>query len=119
MPPRTMKPCAAPGCQVLSRNPKYCDEHAHLAKPWGTRQGSGRGGRPWRRLREQVLKRDMYLCRCAECTRLGRIRPADEVDHILALAHGGTDTMSNLRAINHVCHLAKTQVESRAARLDR
>ncbi len=48
-----------------------------------------------------------------DCTRLGRIREADEVDHIVALAHGGTDDDSNLRAINHDCHKVKTQRESR------
>lgn len=114
-----MKPCAAPSCKVLTRNPKYCDEHVALTKAWATRQGSGRGGRPWRRLRDQVLRRDGYLCQCDDCQRLGRVRPADEVDHVTPLCRGGKDLMSNLRAINHECHRLKTQAESQAARRGR
>lgn len=113
---RPNKPCRARGCQALTRNPSgYCDDHADQAKPWATRKGSGRGGRPWRRLRDQVLKRDNYLCQCEECKRLARIRPAHEVDHVVPLAQGGTDTPSNLSAINHECHRAKTQREAAAA----
>ena len=113
MPLRPQKPCNAQGCNTLTRNARYCDEHAHLAKPWSTRKGSGRGGRPWRRLRDQVLKRDHYICQCEECKALDRIRPAHEVDHIIPLAQGGTDFPSNLRAINHECHEAKTKREAR------
>jgi 5-methylcytosine-specific restriction protein A len=60
------------------------------------------------------LKRDQYLCRCDDCVRLGRIREAHEVDHIVALAHGGTDDDGNLRAINRDCHKVKTQRESKS-----
>ncbi|AJG17323.1 phage holin [Pseudomonas plecoglossicida] len=35
------------------------------------------------------------------------------MDHIVALAHGGTDDDDNLRAINRDCHKAKTQRESK------
>ncbi|WP_060495407.1 HNH endonuclease [Pseudomonas sp. GTC 16482] len=119
MPLRPQRPCRAQGCRSLHRNANgYCDSHAKVAaeqaKAWATRKGSGRGGRPWRRLRDRILKRDQYLCRCDDCTRLGRIREADEVDHIVALAHGGTDDDHNLRAINRDCHKAKTQRESKA-----
>ncbi|TDV43769.1 5-methylcytosine-specific restriction protein A [Pseudomonas graminis] len=116
MPQRTLKPCAARACNALTRNAKYCDAHLDLSKAWGTRQGSGRGGRPWRRLRDQVLARDQYLCRCEECVQLGRVRAATEVDHIVALAQGGTDYPSNLRAIHHDCHKLKTAREAQAAR---
>lgn len=116
MPQRTLKPCAARDCNALTRNAKYCDAHLNLSKAWGTRQGSGRGGRPWRRLRDQILARDHYLCRCEECMCLGRVRAATEVDHIVALAHGGTDYPSNLRAIHHDCHKLKTAREAQAAR---
>lgn len=119
MPLRPQRPCRAQACRALHRNASgYCDGHAEVAveqaKAWATRKGSGRGGRPWRRLRDQVMKRDQYLCRCDECIRLARVREAHEVDHIVALAHGGTDEPANLRAINRDCHKAKSQRESKS-----
>ncbi|MEL7937664.1 HNH endonuclease [Pseudomonas delhiensis] len=117
MPQRPQRPCRASGCGALHRNANgYCDAHAECARSWATRKGSGRGGRPWRRLRVQILARDKYLCRCEECTRLGRLREADEVDHVVPLSRGGTDDPSNLRAINRDCHKAKTQRESRSVK---
>ncbi len=114
---RPNKPCRAKGCQVLTRAAGgYCDEHTDQAKAWATRQGSGRGGRPWRRTREEVLKRDSYLCQCKDCKRLERVRPAHEVDHVVPLAQGGMDSLSNLAAINHDCHRVKTLRESAAGR---
>ncbi|TFF37431.1 HNH endonuclease [Pseudomonas sp. RIT623] len=116
MPPRPQKPCGAQGCKALTRNQRFCDAHADLAKAWAGHQGKGRGGRPWRRLRDKVLKRDHYLCQCSECKRLGRLRGADEVDHIVPVAMGGTDDDGNLQAINHDCHKAKTQRDAQARR---
>jgi len=72
--------------------------------------GQGRGGRPWRRKRDQVLLRDQYLCQCEQCG--GKRLLADEVDHIVPLSLGGTDDLSNLRAINKDCHKAKTAREA-------
>lgn len=79
---------------------------------WPTSSRHQRGyGAAWDKLRAQTLKRDRYLCRCDECTTLGRIRAATEVDHIIPKAKGGTDEPSNLRAINRDCHRAKTDTE--------
>lgn len=78
--------------------------------------GKGRGGRPWRRKRARILKRDGYLCRCDDCTRDGLLLLAHEVDHIVPRARGGTDDDSNLRAINRDCHLRKTAREAAAGR---
>jgi 5-methylcytosine-specific restriction protein A len=75
-----------------------------------TSYGQGRGGRPWRRKRDQVLLRDQYLCQCEDCG--GKRYFADEVDHIVPLSRGGTDDLSNLRAINKDCHKAKTAREA-------
>lgn len=116
MPLRPLKPCGARGCNALTRNARFCDAHADLGKAWAGRQGSGRGGRPWRRLRAQVLKRDNHLCQCSECKRLGRLRSADEVDHIVPVAAGGTDELGNLQAINNECHKAKTLLDAKVRR---
>lgn len=78
--------------------------------------GQGRGGRPWRRLRDAVLKRDRYLCQCEQCKAQKLVTLAEEVDHIVPLSQGGTDDLTNLRAINHQCHKAKTSREAAAAR---
>lgn len=83
--------------------------------PVAPRYGQGRGGRPWRRLREQILLRDKYLCRCDECEAKPLLEraPASEVDHIVPVAEGGTDAPENLRAINSEHHKLKTQEEAR------
>lgn len=67
-------------------------------------------GRPWRRLREQIMRRDTYLCQT--CKRSGRVKEADQVDHIVALANGGTDKPDNLEAICAECHVQKTRMDS-------
>lgn len=94
----------------------YCDQHADMATGWTQRrQGrSGRGGRPWRRLRQRVLERDRHLCQ--PCQRTGRATPANEVDHIVNVAEGGTDSDDNLEAICGPCHKAKTASEAQRAR---
>lgn len=63
-------------------------------------------GRPWRRLRLQILERDGY--RCQPCKRRGYVTEATEVDHVIALAQGGTDELSNLQAICVPCHEVKS-----------
>jgi 5-methylcytosine-specific restriction endonuclease McrA len=64
-----------------------------------------------RKLRELVLKRDGYLCRCAACKSTGRVRVAHEADHIVPLHRGGKDHPDNMQAINRDCHLAKSLAE--------
>ena len=113
------KPCRHSGCSALSYSSTgYCERHAHEAtSEWIKAPGkSGRGGRPWRRLRDQVLKRDGYVCQCDSCQQ--RIMPlvAHEVDHIISLAEGGTDDPGNLMAINRDCHAKKTQAEAARGR---
>lgn len=76
----------------------------------------GLQGRPWRRLREQILIRDRWLCRCEDCDKRVARRMANEVDHIVELADGGSDDPSNLRAINDECHKLKTEREQRRRR---
>jgi 5-methylcytosine-specific restriction protein A len=77
-------------------------------------KGSGRGGRPWRRKRARVLAKDDGLCRT--CRRKGRVTVATQVDHVVALAEGGTDDEGNLASICDDCHEAKTLAESKRAR---
>ena len=72
-----------------------------------SRWGHGRGGRPWRRKRDEIFKRDKYTCQV--CDRVGGEL---ELDHIMNVARGGTDDDSNLRTICTACHKPKTHAES-------
>ncbi|AKX52025.1 hypothetical protein AKN92_11480 [Thiopseudomonas alkaliphila] len=74
-------------------------------KTWGR----GRGGRAWRKLREQIILRDKQICQ--HC---GLLALEPEVDHIVPLAAGGTDAPGNLQVLcKSPCHADKTARESR------
>ena len=68
----------------------------------------GRGGRPWTRVRRQVLERDGYRCQIrnpAVCTTV-----ATCVDHIRGLAEGGDPLAPrNLRASCDPCNQARNR----------
>ena len=72
-----------------------------------SRWGHGRGGRPWRRKRDEIFKRDKYTCQVC-----GRVGGELELDHILNVARGGTDDASNLQTICTACYKPKTHAES-------
>ena len=72
-----------------------------------SRWGHGRGGRPWRRKRDEIFKRDKFTCQV--CDRIGGEL---ELDHIINVARGGTDDNHNLQTICKACHIPKTHAES-------
>lgn len=74
--------------------------------------GHGRGGRPWRRLKDKILLRDKHTCQ--SCHRVGGEL---ELDHIVNVAVGGTDDESNLQILCTECHRVKTLDESKAGGL--
>jgi 5-methylcytosine-specific restriction protein A len=82
-------------CGAPTTKPR-CEKHAR-----GQRNGSTRS---WRELREQILARDRHTCRLqlTGCT-----TRATHVDHIVALANGGTDHPTNLVAACQHCNLSK------------
>lgn len=65
----------------------------------------------WKNLRVKVLRRDQRdgVTNCPECgikldyTNAGR-RNSAEVDHIVPVAHGGTDAFTNLRTCCRRCN---------------
>lgn len=68
-------------------------------------------GSPWRRLREQILERDGYLCQCDDCKRRPLPPVAHEADHIdNACGPSGelNDYPSNFRAINRAWYWVKS-----------
>lgn len=98
-----------------SRLPTLDIRKVKTAEPKGWDKANERRtltGRPWRRVRDRIMRRDCYLCQCEKCQAEGLLTPAHEVDHIVPLSQGGTDQDSNLRAINRECHKLKTQRES-------
>lgn len=73
---------------------------------WSKESRQSRGyGAAWDKLRKIVMARDFGMCQCGEC-RGGKFRVtrANEVDHIIPKAKGGTDDLSNLRAVSTACH---------------
>lgn len=114
MPRLPPKPCTKPGCKAYAAKRGRCEDHQ--PEPWkGHGSGASRGyGWAWGRKRERVLKRDGYICQDQrECQGLTK---ADDVDHIVPKAQGGTDDDHNLQAICTPCHEAKTRGEARRGR---
>lgn len=67
-------------------------------------------GRPWRRLRAEILSAGPL---CVYCERAGRVTPATEVDHRVPLSQGGTDDRDNLDPVCADCHREKSARERR------
>lgn len=53
---------------------------------------------------------------CRACLKRGIESPADEVDHIVPLSRGGSDTRANKQSLCVPCHAAKTRAEDAARR---
>ena len=74
---------------------------------------AGWGGRTrppgWTKTRDRILTRDQHKCYlCGD--------PANEVDHVVNIAAGGTHNDGNLAAICRPCHAAKTKREATAGK---
>lgn len=59
--------------------------------------------------RARIMRRDCGVCQI--CKREGRLTPALEVDHIVALCNGGDDSDENKQALCLACHEAKTRAD--------
>ena len=106
---RARKICSHAACPNL----EPCADHP--TGPWaGSARDKGQrisGSRRQKRAR-YILNRDDTICHV--CGNPG----ANEADHIVPLAHGGADDVSNLRAIHGgpgSCHERKTQSEAKGA----
>ena len=56
------------------------------------------GSRPWRRKVTQVIRRDSGICHL--CGQPG----ATSADHLIPVAHGGSDNLDNLAAAHPHCN---------------
>lgn len=115
MPSKPLKPCSHPGCEVLTIQThciKHESQHKQERSNWSTQKTSTeRGyGWTWQKIRKLVMLRDGGLCQ--SCLANGIIKEAQEVDHILPKAQGGTDEEHNLQALCKPCHQDKTALES-------
>lgn len=63
------------------------------------------------RVKERIVLRQDYICGCGCGMELGRCGEAIEFDHTQALANGGENRESNLRALRRPCHQIKTRAD--------
>ena len=106
MPLRAAKQCGKPGCGALT-GASLCATHAREAeaKRRESRANGFKYDRNWRKRRAAwLVERPM----CEECRRQGVVRPATDVDHVVALSAGGVDEEGNYQSLCHECHSAKT-----------
>lgn len=110
MPHKLPSPCISPRCPALSLRAR-CPQHELEFKRARNLRHSSRHPSParmgygaeWRKLRAQVLA-EQPMCACG--------RKANEVDHIIPLARGGTNERSNLQSMCKRCHSRKTALEN-------
>ena len=71
-------------------------------------------GRALQERNKRIKVRDRFHCRNIQC---GLITDQLQIDHKLAIAHGGLDIDNNLQCLCEACHTIKTKIESSGRRL--
>ena len=112
MPIKPKRPCSYPSCPKLSDG-RYCEEHQKLTdKQYNKYQRdpnhNKRYGRTWKRIRDRYIKANPL---CEECTRTGKLTPAEEVHHIKPLSKSGSNDTDNLMSLCSSCHSTITARE--------
>ena len=109
MPRSPKKECRASRCKNRQLSNGYCEEHKHLSVGWFKTSKQSRHergyGTEWDKARCIKLSTQPL---CEYCLERGIYKPAAEVDHILALAHGGSHRQENLKSTCKPCHKIKT-----------
>ena len=106
------KPCSYPGCGALSSDGR-CAKHPREAWTQTYSQVKRVRGRALQRRRETFFRAHPL---CAACERNGRVAAAAILDHVIALAEGGSDEPSNWQGLCQACSDAKTKDESTRGR---
>ena len=112
LPYKPLRPCSYPGCPELTSN-RYCGAHKKLTEQQYNRyhrdpDAYKRYGQAWRRIRAAYIAGHPL---CEECKKAGRLTPASEVHHVVALADGGTHDANNLMSVCKPCHSSITARE--------
>lgn len=107
MPRKPRRPCAYPGCGRLAlEGVSYCEDHKPIidkqyqiySRPVDINK---KYGRAWKRIRDRYVQSHPL---CEQCLKEGRVKPVEEVHHILPLSKGGTHRMNNLMSLCQSCH---------------
>lgn len=109
MPWKPKRPCPTPGCPELTNGgpcAKHAREHRRAWERTETGKPKRKRGRPWRRVRDQVLSEEPLCMVCQDA-------PTVEVDHI---DPNGDDQRDNLQGVCKSCHREKTQAEAATSR---
>ena len=106
MPYKPRRACAFPGCGLLAENGQYCPGHqktisSHYNRFQRDPASKKRYGYAWKRIRDRYIRAHPL---CEECRHQGRLNPAEEVHHILALSKGGGNEPDNLMSLCKPCH---------------
>lgn len=108
MPQKAKRPCRHPGCKELT-TARYCAAHAEFEPKYIRPQKiHARYDATWRKIRNRFIAKNPL---CVHCLKQGKYTPAEEVDHILPLQHGGTHDETNLQALCKRCHSKKTALD--------
>lgn len=106
MPYKSRRRCLYPGCpELVNAGDRYCPSHKSVIRKVDTSHYDRR----WQKIRELYLAKHPL---CAECQKLGRLTPASELHHIIAVNDGGSDHGDNLMGLCKSCHSRKTAKES-------
>jgi len=109
MPRSPKKECRYSRCKNAQTHRGYCGEHQDKAVGWfrtTTKSRHQRGyGTEWVKARTVKLKTNPL---CEYCLEVGVYTTATEVDHVLALALGGSHKQDNLKSTCSSCHKVKT-----------
>lgn len=112
MPKRSRRPCSHSGCPELTDS-RYCERHkresdANYNRYQRDPDTSKRYGRAWKRIRDRYIQAHPL---CEMCTRDGKLTPAEQVHHVVALSRGGTNDVTNLMSLCSSCHSTITARE--------
>ncbi|SDY69138.1 HNH endonuclease [Thermoactinomyces sp. DSM 45892] len=109
MPPKPLKPCNKTGCVELTRD-TYCESHRSekykYYDQWirdpQTKQFYQSVA--WKRLRDQALRRDDYLCQV--CLSGDRYTTAETVHHVIEVKRDWSKRLelNNLQSVCNACH---------------
>ena len=110
MPYKSKHRCGYPGCPALvDAGTRFCSDHNTAAtNPAVRKADTSHYDRRWQKIRAMYLAKNPL---CAECQKAGRLTPANEVHHIVAVNDGGSDHDDNLMGLCKSCHSRKTAKE--------